>query len=169
METKLPNKSMHSPNNNNGQISANFPNCWFCGNENPQLYTIELNKYKKRIGEFGGGRKYTRYVQIHMCSKCVNAFNKQQKIKTRVYRTIVLIITIGFCIYTWFESSPSVMPALELILGSCITGFLVGIFLAKAITQLIMNNPQNRNSKLLHSFNEPPDVIIAKREGYRIE
>ena len=133
------------------------------------LEVHKLNKYKKRIGEIGGGRKYSRYAKIHMWDKCANAFNKQQKIKTQVYRTIVLITTIGFCVFTWLEPSSSTMPALELILGSCIAGFLVGIFLAKAITQLITNNPQNANNKLLHSFEEHPDVIIAKREGYRID
>lgn len=171
IKTIQPNKTITTQplNNNNIPPRVNLTNCWFCGNERPQLYTIELNKYKKRIGEFGGGRKYSRYAKIHMCDKCANAFNKQQNIKTKVYRIIVLITTISFCIFTWLEPSSTAMPALELILGSCIMGFLVGIFLAKAITQLITNNPQNVNNKLLHSFEEHPDVIIAKREGYRID
>ena len=141
--------------------------CWFCENHNAKPYTIELTKYKKRLG--GRTRKYTRSVNINMCDKCAEAFDKQQEKKTWTYRIILLIEIIAVSIYIWFEPSCSAMSFLEKILGGCLFGFILGIFPAWGITALMTNNPIIGKNKLRNSIRKHPSIIAANKDGYHID
>lgn len=158
-----------SSNNKTPHNNISDHKCWFCENENAEQYSIQLNKYKKRLGEFGAGRKYSRFVKIYMCKDCAEAFNKKQKFKTTVYRVILAIEIITCCIFVWFEPSCSEMSGFERILAGFMFGFCFGIFPAWGITALITNNPKLGNNPLRNSFKKHPDVIAANKDGYRLD
>ena len=166
-------EAINLANNNNG-INRNKTNdnsqeqCWFCEDKNSKKYVVTLNKYKKHWGELGGGTKYSRSVGIYMCKKCAKAFVKQQKVKRQVYLAILFIEIIACSIYVLFEPSCSTMSSIERIFLGGFGGFVFGIFPAWGITELMTNNPKIGKDKLRHSIKEHPEIIVAIKEGYRI-
>ena len=142
--------------------------CWFCKNEHAKPYQIELTKYERRLGEIGGGRKYTRNVKIYMCNKCCKALNNQQRFKGIVYFLILLGVITAVCIYFYHEPSMSDTSPFKRILYGFICGFCIGIFPAHGITKLIPNSPQGKN-KLRKSLGNHPDIIAANLDGFSLD
>lgn len=145
---------------------SNSTVCWFCGTEPSTPYSVELTKYKRKLGQIGS-TKYHKTVKVNMCHKCREGFDNRQILKRKVYFIVLILVIIASTVYCLIEPEFASKTLVERFFMGPIVGFLFGIFPAWGISSLITNNPIH-NTKLRNSLNMHPEIIAAHKEGYSI-
>ena len=150
-------------------IFAVIMNVGFCGCSAAKEYHFTFTKYKRYLGQIGS-TKYNRRVSICMCNNCKDLINKRQDFKNSLYRIIIIIsilLSIAILVKDASVNNTSIINAIFIGLGA---GLFLGMIPAWFITsKFVSNSPKKSMSKKLRSFNEHPNVIAARKDGFKLD